>query len=451
MRWYDWHTVTERLQGRAYALTRGLNYKVSLDPGIETGYCDFTNKEIHLNPLLFQAELKISGLDDKKLQQAGYLISRALVGHESLHALYSSSLAARESGSNEILKILFNILEDKRIESIGSSQSHVSGVLFEFLNKIASETLGEIGSANDTYMFLDLLLRWRLNADIPKLKKKTRDIWEKINPIADESVYAADSFGVLDCSRKILDLLPKQKSDDDFEDQMQKIGAHNLAGDGLEFPKPNPLVSDSSSNNKSDVKEDEDITSLLEKAALVSDDRFDDMVPNVDPEELIAMSKPQGRQQLPNIYASPYKEYLPQAQKIAAELIRNLKTESPRALSGAADTPGKFKTHYYLRDNTKPYSKVVNNGMKSPKMALSLVLDRSDSMYLVIENLKVAAIAIVLACEKLNIPLSIWTLEGQVHLKRFDESGAVVLSKLAGLEANTLTTTVPTLTDAEEE
>ena len=43
MHWYDWHTVTERLQGRAYALTRGGPYRVILDPGTPTGVCDLAD------------------------------------------------------------------------------------------------------------------------------------------------------------------------------------------------------------------------------------------------------------------------------------------------------------------------------------------------------------------------------------------------------------------------
>ena len=52
MHWHDWHTVTERLQGRAYALTRGQPYRVVLDPGTETGVCDFSQKRIGLAPNL---------------------------------------------------------------------------------------------------------------------------------------------------------------------------------------------------------------------------------------------------------------------------------------------------------------------------------------------------------------------------------------------------------------
>ena len=89
MNWYDWHTVTERLQGRSYALTRGRPYRVVLDPATHTRTCDFTNKHLLINPNLFSDVLENMGFSGAKLDEANFLVSRAITGHEALHVLYS--------------------------------------------------------------------------------------------------------------------------------------------------------------------------------------------------------------------------------------------------------------------------------------------------------------------------------------------------------------------------
>lgn len=138
MHWYDWHTVTERLQGRSYALTRGRPYKVVLDPLTPTGVCDFTNKRISINPSLFDDVFRKRGLSGDALDRANFLVSRAVTGHEALHVVYSDPAVAHAASSSPLLKTVMNLLEDARIEKIGSEISHVSKVLFRFVNKIAA-------------------------------------------------------------------------------------------------------------------------------------------------------------------------------------------------------------------------------------------------------------------------------------------------------------------------
>ena len=95
--WYDWHTVTERLQGRAYALTRGRPYRVILDPGTPTGVCDSTDKRILINPNLFDDVFVKMGLAGLRLDSANFLVSRAVTGDEALHVVHSDPAIAAQS------------------------------------------------------------------------------------------------------------------------------------------------------------------------------------------------------------------------------------------------------------------------------------------------------------------------------------------------------------------
>lgn len=114
-------------QGRAHirqcevqpiALTRGRPYKVILDPNTPTGCCDFTNKQILINPNLFSDAFEQMGFAGAKLDEANFLVSRAITGHEALHTLYSDPAVVLSASSNPDLKMALNLLEDAKIEKI---------------------------------------------------------------------------------------------------------------------------------------------------------------------------------------------------------------------------------------------------------------------------------------------------------------------------------------------
>ncbi len=537
MHWYDWHTVTERLQGRSYALTRGRPYRVILDPATQTGTCDFTNKQILINPNLFSDVLEKMGLSGPKLDEANFLISRAITGHEALHVLYSDPRVVMSASEDANLKVVLNLLEDARIEKIGSGMSHVSKTLFEFVNRIAASQLPKFTdlTLDDAYSVLSLLLRWRLGASIPALDGAAAKTWTNVFRLARQALYAADCDEVLRLARKIVKIagLDKAKQQDssalkETENVMSRMQSGMSGSDGNK-PLPNPLGAEDESETSDkgsagddpaesdslepaeagngekpeatdDVHEDDstdpdstentrvrvstgsaptesddapdathsggdqpscppdsqdgvdDIEQLVdETAAQVSED-LSTLVPRgSDDCVTVAKAKPHRGRGYSDIVASPYMHYLPIAAPIAAEIIRDLKAESPRAVSGSSQYPGRFKARYFVRDSAKPFAAQHFRGIAAPEMALTLIIDRSGSMEDVQEELRVMSMAITMACETLQIPLSIWALEGQVHIKAFDEHGPQVLAKLAGVQAETLTRVMPTIRDAAKE
>lgn len=528
MQWYDWHTVTERLQGRAYALTRGRPYKVILDPNTPTGCCDFTSKKILINPNLFTDYLQKMGLTGSKLDKANFLISRAVTGHEALHVLYSDPAVVMEAiNESPVLKTVLNLLEDARIERIGSESSHVSKTLFAFVNGIAKTQLQAVDPS--TISILDLLLRWRLGAKIPALKNDIGTVWSQVAGLANQALYAMDCRVVLNLSKDIVRIagleshqMPESQS---IFDKMQS----DVVGNRDSAPMSNPIKQPSGESNKSekhdsgaddnnspesndskryagndeaddtgsedseqpdestsgesgasdddfpeekssvqdndDILNEEsdsefvhlvqeeadaaaDIARLVQDTAQQVSEDLDSLVPKDDIDNpLVAKSTPFRGRKYSDIEAAPYAHYLSEAAPIAAELIRDLKADGPKAVSGPGEYPGRFKSRYYLRDNQKPFALQKYQGLTVPKMALSLVIDRSGSMESIVQELRTMSMAIAMACESLKIPLSIWALEGQVHVKKFDERGPQVLAKIAGISANTLTRVMPTIND----
>lgn len=521
MKWYDWHTVTERLQGRAYALTRGQPYKVILDPTTSTGCCDFTNKNILINPNIFSDIFEGKGLSGKSLDKANFLVSRAITGHETLHVLYSDPKIVAESSESPMLKIVLNILEDARVERIGSITSHVSKTLFRFVNGIAANRLQGFTdtSLSDKSSGISLLLRWRLGAHIPPLEANAQNLWDNVRVLAEKALHAATCSEVLRLAREVVQVLGLDKADDlgtpdDVRDVAERMQS-DVVGERSSEPLSNPTKPGSDQNHADPQPEDgeqdsadtpmgndeaedaadtdtedrdqdrgtedqdsdhgddkqehgkedpgagpadtsqadsnglEELEKLIEETAMQVSEDLDSIVPqDADDSNLIAKAKAFRGRRYSDVVASPYANYLSDAVPIATELVRELRAEGPRGSTGASEHPGRFKARYFVRDSTKPFAAQRFQGLTIPKMSLSLIIDRSGSMEHIVYELRTMSMAITVACENLQIPLSVWALEGRVHVKRFDEHGPQVLAKIAGIQADTLTRTMPTISDA---
>jgi len=240
LNWFDWHTVTDRLEGRSQALTRGLPYKVLLDTSLETAACNITSKLIRINPLAFDHKIRTS--DERLRARTNYLVTRALLGHEVLHALYSNPDALP---SDDIHRCVTNILEDARIEGIGSQESCVNRQLFKFLSTICRQDQSpfeDFGIA-DKMSWLKLLFVWRFGGVLPALPDpKNQKILAKMIDMARDSLYAADSLEVAKIAADICKLTgmsqrAASKSGQAFPEQMDDL-KDTLEGQGQ--TKPNP-------------------------------------------------------------------------------------------------------------------------------------------------------------------------------------------------------------------
>ncbi|MHB1455391.1 MAG: vWA domain-containing protein [Armatimonadota bacterium] len=489
LKWYDWHTASERLQARLYALTSGRPYKFKFSPEFPTAYCDIKNKTVGVNPEAFDdvfAEQKLAG---NQKDEANFLMSRALLGHEALHAVYTDSVVLHEACQDPYDSKIFNILEDARIEKIGSTESHVSKTLFRLLNATSFKTLPEFNESNP-YSMIHLLMHWRHGMRIPELTDETK--WIEIRNLAEDSLYAPTSSEVLLIARQIVDMLGLREEQEKQEEGEQSPPEQNPLSNAIQnlldkmqnnmsgesSPKQSPLSQESASPLPGDAGLAEGQESKASKGSN-ADDRHDDQPgsinlqeegndPNASLSDVIQDVKDAVKESAADttpvdagiksagvgggraITPEPYMDILEAAIPVYQELLRELKTEEPKAISGASMYPGKLKMRYSMRDKDKPYAKKSLKGLSIPTIALSLVLDRSGSMSDMIIELKTMAMAIYLTCEKLKIPLEIWALEGAICIKGFDEWSPNVLAKLAGVWAGGGTNMVPTLTSVVE-
>ena len=190
-----------------------------------------------------------------------------LASHESWHPLYScfeciQDAAKRKPGDNDniiqIRRELFNILEDGRIERIGSFKFPGVAYAIESLNEFLFSIPKDMSKSKDIEIMMQWILdfvsvgrtRGELIGDLKKL-------WDKIQPLALKAKYSDTCSGCYFYTKKILKLLkPLIPETDPIEQQRQK--AQNVQGNqqdvdaktGQQPPSPSQGNSQNSGGGK---------------------------------------------------------------------------------------------------------------------------------------------------------------------------------------------------------
>lgn len=163
----------------------------------------------------------------------------ALAVHESLHPIYScfkciEDAARRKAGDTDnviqIRRDLFNILEDARIERIGSFKFPGVAYAVEALNEFLFGLPKDFTQSKD----IEIIMQWILDyVSVDKTRGELRDdlkkLWTKIEPLALKAKYSDTCSGCYFYTKKILKLLkPLIPETDPIEQQRQK--AQNRQG-----------------------------------------------------------------------------------------------------------------------------------------------------------------------------------------------------------------------------
>lgn len=203
-KWYQMRGPYERLRGRLSALLSGLLYRLVLTTAVPTASCDMLGKTIYVNP--GRASDLVDELDPVLRRKLEYLFTRAMLGHEVLHAKYSDPepFAACHK-EYRALGAICNILEDARIEAIGASTSFVDTQLFAFMAAVIRKGLPQFTDLafDDPNSLELLLLHWRFNKPLPDLTAAGKLKWLPIRRLAYQAVYADTTEEVADISRQI--------------------------------------------------------------------------------------------------------------------------------------------------------------------------------------------------------------------------------------------------------
>lgn len=378
--WYEWRNIRNRLVvfGRA---VQGISpYRVTIEPDrskCPSGYCNFSRREIAANPDLFTLAPKEQ-----------YQLTKAILVHEAGHRRFTTP-----NKLPPLVHHVANILEDERIER--QMCDEFAGV--RWLVRRLSQTLyGEskpVDEGSDSpgqVVAYFLQLRWAKRIGLPikgKLSPKNQGLWQKVKPLVYES-WEADTSEVVDRNaEEIVQILGLKEFEipewvKDILDKLGPLEGERVESDEAEkvrgkFPQSDP-----------DGKTDEDPKP------------FDGDVPPNDQRE----GKGDGA-----IEAKPYIELEERVRPLVQELIDELSWEQKPKQWASVERGGRLSVRKYLRDKTRPFLTVEDQGKAPATLALKVIIDHSTSLNYSsggktrMESIAEAVMTVHLVCLELRI------------------------------------------------
>jgi hypothetical protein len=366
--WWFWRPVQDRLTIFTQALLRplGHRYTVILRP-VGTGYHDPAGHVIHANPILFPAQVVA----------AQFRATQGLLTHEAAHALFTEAWPeARE----DILCETVNILEDQRIEN--AIEEIYPGIV------PALRLLGDLmwaqmktAPSEPAWQALACCLAWRWahartseKMMLAKLKvgEKGRRLWAIARPRVESAWESATTTEVIAIARELLAALGLPLSSP-IPDWLTRLAPPT----GVPVSRASPAVSRG--------------TPIPDSPSLGGTEVEPTLAPTYD-----TFTQP-----------APYLELENAAGPLARRLAEALKLPDPRA----SLTPHAWRGHFSPRQNvrTPETAFVYRNapGRSTSSLALHVLVDRSGSMDVLAERVRLALMSLYLAATALRIPIGI--------------------------------------------
>ena len=374
--WWWWQATRRRLTLWTKALLQGRRYRIVIEPyqGSDgapgTGFHAPESRLIQVNPTI--AETESPGFQ--------FQLTQGVLGHEVGHALFTD--AWPKAPGQDTLRWLVNALEDERMERATAIYYPGLRALFDRLGLFfygRFEAFETTQPANQQALGLCLAWRWaaRHSTDIEMLTKlkvseAARELWMQIKQIIETSWAAPHTTALIELAQEILRLL------DIPEGQRVPDSWWFVLGDGDGIP----------------VARLEDPLPFPDEAA--------DVAPGVD--------EPPDERDLPDVGRDVYTEpkpYLaleqaatPLANALAAALVvRNHSRPKPH------EYRGRYSFRQEIRTPERPHIPRAALGQSSDGIVIYLLADRSGSMVIVEESVRLALMMIALAAEKAGIPL----------------------------------------------
>lgn len=206
------HSYRENLKNIAYGMA-GDRVKLSFfSSGTQLGYSDGKTIFVNLFPQMFSEETLDVILT--------YHI--ALIVHEYSHVLYSDFKAIKEAAKKPLLKHIFNVLEDSRIERISSFKLPGYAMSLYCLNKaLYSDKEPE----NELEFLLHSIWDYALLGINPAtIPEKCSDDWYKIKKFVKEARLNDECLECYEICKRIYYILEKYLDDSSYEQPQQAIG-----------------------------------------------------------------------------------------------------------------------------------------------------------------------------------------------------------------------------------
>jgi len=377
--WYEWENIRKRLIIFGKALQGVSPYRVIIESNpakCPTGYCNFTRREIAVNPNIFSLPPKEQ-----------YQLTKAILVHEAGHRRFT---IPREL--SPLVHQIANILEDERIERQMCEEFVGVRWLIKKLSEISYSESEPINKASDSpgeVVAYFLQLRWAKRLGLPikdGLSTKNLKLWQKVKPFVYEA-WKADSYDIVERNaKKIVQILKLKEIEIPLWviDIMVKLGS-------IEGKREKDDKAEKAGGNKSGEHIDTD--SKEPKP-------FDGEIPPNDKKEGKGSEA---------IKPKPYIELEEKVKPLVRELIEELLLEDRPSKLEPAERGGKLSVREYLRDKDYPFLTEDEKGKTPPTLAIKVIIDHSTSLNYGssgktrIESVAEAVMTLHLVCFELGI------------------------------------------------
>jgi len=405
--WYEWRNIRERLITFGRAIQGISPYRVRIEPDTTkcpTGYCDFSKREIAINPGIFPL-----------MPKEQYQLTKAILVHEAGHRRFTTTRKLPP-----VVHMVSNILEDERIERLMSDEfAGLRSLIKKLSEQLYKEAklVNEVSDSPGEIVNYFLQLRWAKRIKQPvkgKLSAACEKLWGKVETLVYESWGAENSEVVDNNAEQIVRILGLKEYQipewiKDILDKLGSVEGKRSSGDRAES---GGISCDDSSNASHD-----------------GSDPFDGEVP---PNDNSLGNGHQSIEPVPYIWLEEW------VRPLVQELIEELSLEDIPNQQEPAERGGRFSVRAYLRDKSHPFLAEREQRKAPPTLALKVVIDHSTSLNhsygdkTRIESIAEAIMTLHLVCLELEIPHEILVTPQAVKIADLD-SGERGKALIAGL------------------
>jgi len=408
--WYEWENIRNRLVVFGRAIQGSSPYRVVIEPDSSrcpSGYCNFTKKEIAVNPRVF------AGTPAEE-----YQLTKALLVHEAGHRRFT-----RPEKMPKLIHEVANILEDERVERLMCEEFAGVRWLVRKLSErfyVESEPVDRSSSSPGEVVAYFLQLRWanRIGRAVKGgLSPENEILWMKIRPLVYEAWCASSSEIVHRNAKKIVDALGIHDYDlpASVRTLLDKIGAIEGAraeGDRAE-------TAGGGRTGAYPVGEED----------LRGPEPFDgEVLPNDRREG-------SGREA---IEPKPYIQLEERVRPLVRELIEELSWEKSPSAPEPVERGGRLSIREYIRHPSRPFLVREDESKAPPTIALKVIVDNSTSLNWKsggksrMESIAEAVMVLHLVCVELGIEHEIRATPQDIRIADLD-SGERGKALIAGL------------------
>jgi len=409
VQWYEWQNIRKRLIVFGKALQGVSPYRVIIEPDsakCPTGYCNFTRREIAVNPNIFSLPARDQ-----------YQLTKAILVHEAGHRRFTTSKKL-----SPLTHQVANILEDERIERQMCGEFVGVRWLVKKLSQIfynESEPINKVFDSPGEVVAYFLQLRWAKRIGLPiknGLSEKNQKLWEKVKPLVYGAWEAESSEVVERNAKKIVSILKLKE---------------------IEIPKWVKEIMDRLGNTQGERAKDDKVEGTSGGIHGLDKGKVDDKEPKPFDGDVPPNDKREGKGYVA-IEPKPYIKLEEKVKPLVRELIDELSWKEMPCQLEPAERGGRLSLREYLRDKNYPFLTEEDKRNAPPTLALKVIIDHSASLNYSssgktrIESVAEAVMTLYLVCFELGIPHEVLVTPQAIKIADLD-SGERGKALIAGL------------------